>query len=75
MRSSAPTQRCLEPLRQFADESVQGGVGLCLAIAVVMFAGVIGSFLLCGKMASMAPSEDPETLKESHDDKGKEYLD
>ena len=44
--------------------------------AVVMFADVIGSFVPTVRENGLdGPSEDPEKLKESHDDKGKEYFD
>ena len=44
--------------------------------AVVMFADMIGSFVPTVRENGLdGPSEDPEKLKESHDDKGKEYFD
>ena len=53
---------------------MRAGIAYCAVLSIVSFVGVLVSFMLCGKMAHMDPNER-EKLKDSSEDKGKDYLD
>ena len=74
VRSPVNGRRCLSYIKTYGEDSVRAGIAYCAVLSIVSFVGVLVSFMLCGKMAHMDPNER-EKLKDSSEDKGKDYLD